>query len=72
MDIKAPFTKEQVKALNEYQLFELSHGFTCGKCGSLLEATEEGWICPEKDCDYTQDWAHGFMTDPLPNKPIIR
>jgi len=27
-----------------------------------LIATENGWICPV--CDYKQDWAHNFMTEP--------
>ena len=27
----------------------------------VLIATPDGWICPS--CDYTQDWAHGFMAD---------
>ena len=31
MDIKAPFTEEQVKNLNEYQKSDTSHPFTC--CG---------------------------------------
>jgi hypothetical protein len=26
-----------------------------------LIATEGGWICPV--CDYTQNWAHNFMTE---------
>lgn len=44
------------------------HPFTCanrddhpviaGDKGVLVPTTR-GWICPI--CDYTQDWAHGFM-----------
>ena len=66
--IKAPFTKEQVIKLNEYQHKGNFHPFTCGgehcvrserEDGGLLIATEEGWICP---CGkYKQDWCHSFM-----------
>lgn len=70
--MKAPFTPEQVKQLNEYQKDDRFHPYTCGgnrgdqahkvyaeKRGEdlgQLVATEEGWICPV--CDYKQDWAH--------------
>ena len=80
--IKAPFTPEQVAALNRWQTESYFHPFTCGgkrrddaheayqaehggDFGQLV-ATEAGWICPV--CDYTQNWAHEFMTgEPLPN-----
>lgn len=72
--VKAPFTLDQVKNLNEYQSLGKWHPFTCcspddisecqrksGASEGILLATEEGWICP---CGkYTQDWAHHFMTD---------
>ena len=43
------------------------HPFTCGNdlCRGVsgqhasLIASEDGWHCPA--CDYTQNWAHGFM-----------
>jgi rubredoxin len=69
--IRAPFTPSQVKALNDYQHSGLMHPFTCRNRGDgshrprkgedlgELVATEAGWVC--QDCDYTQDWAHGFM-----------
>lgn len=62
--VRAPFTPEQVEQLNRYQQGGWMHPFTCGVgTGRHLDlvATEAGWICP--DCDYTQDWAHGFMAD---------
>ena len=76
--IKAPFTAEQVKALNDFQHGPW-HPFTCGTVGchqtiklknydrpfevsTTLIATEAGWICP--NCDYTQNWAWDFMADP--------
>jgi hypothetical protein len=71
--IKAPWTPEQVKALNEYQEGGWMHPFTCGGNNrdanhldgeGILVATVYGWVCPY--CDYEQDWAHDFMTDPPP------
>jgi fido (protein-threonine AMPylation protein) len=61
--IDAPFTPEQVQALNEYQEKLCFHPFTCGN-GShhrILVATPDGWVC--RDCDYTQNWAHAFMAE---------
>jgi hypothetical protein len=67
--ITAPWTEEQVKALNTYQQHRIMHPFTCGGDNrnlkthpdgeGILVATKDGWICPF--CDYTQDWAHDFM-----------
>lgn len=74
--IQAPFTATQVRGLNEYQTgtaFGMRmHPFTCAERGDghhgeeggdtgVLIATYEGWVCPS--CDYTQDWAHGFMAN---------
>ena len=69
--IKAPWTDEQVKALNETQHLGFVHEFTCAgnNCkrseredNGILVATNEGWVCP---CgEYKQDWAHEFMFDP--------
>lgn len=74
---KSPWTPEDVVRLNEYQNAGRFHPFTCpnrseghgefnGDLGALV-ATVRGWICPF--CDYTQDWAHGFMAKPLPTDP---
>lgn len=73
--VKAPFTPEQVAAMNRYQQAGDMHPFTCGNNRSdaahqayqerhggdlgQLVATVTGWMCPV--CGYTQDWAHGFM-----------
>ncbi len=65
--IRAPWTSEQVTALNLFQQQGGVHPFTCGAhVGSspVLDATHAGWICPDQDCAYTQDWAHAFMADP--------
>lgn len=71
---KAPFTKEQVDALNRWQQDGSHHPFTCGSGRrtdekhldgqGILVATPTGWGCPF--CDYRQDWAHEFMMEPSP------
>ena len=75
--IKAPFTPEQVLALNRWQNAGYIHEFTCanrgdGKHGDgngVLIATVRGWIC--QFCDYEQDWCHEVMTHPLPRNDIF-
>lgn len=66
MRIDAPFTPEQVVALNNYQTDGRFHEFTCGVDSRhpALVATATGWVCPT--CDYTQSWAHDFMLAPAP------
>lgn len=61
--IKAPFTDEQVRNLNEYQKLGFVHEFTCVNKHEdrTLVATNDGWICPS--CDYKQNWCHTFMTN---------
>ena len=72
--ILAPFTPEQVEALNHFQHKGRFHPFTgdaasagrksrseCPDRECLLIATPEGWVCP---CgSYTQNWAHSFMIE---------
>jgi hypothetical protein len=68
MIMKAPFSDDQVKALNAYQRIGLLHPFTCPgdqpQCHDRREliATTKGWVC-QCGC-YTQDWAHDFMLNP--------
>jgi hypothetical protein len=66
--IRAPWTPEQVAALNRFQAEGGMHPFTCGNdhaTGALhLVAHEDGWHCWLPDCDYRQDWAHAFMAEP--------
>lgn len=73
-DLVAPFTDEQVQALNEFQTHLADgfagHPYTCinrgdgrhgnqgGDLGVLVE-TNEGWVCPH--CDYRQYTAHPYM-----------
>jgi hypothetical protein len=71
--VARPFTPDQVVALEAFQRSGRFHPFTCPNRGDdehrdtgvdlgALVPTVRGWICPY--CDYTQDWAHGFMADP--------
>ena len=57
--IKAPWTPEQVKSLEEWQKNPMVHPFTCYN-GHELVPTPAGWICPRCP-EYHQDWAHDFM-----------
>lgn len=62
--IIAPWTQEQVDQLNRYQHMGLMHPFTCGSSHRRsLTATIDGWVCPGRDCHYTQDWAHARMAN---------
>lgn len=69
--ITAPFTTEQIDALNRFQRAGYVHPFTCpghpGEGDRNLVATKDGWICCH--CDYGQDWAHASMLD-LPPHPL--
>ncbi|MER7734126.1 hypothetical protein ABTX80_24865 [Streptomyces erythrochromogenes] len=71
--ITAPWTPEQVAALNRFQRAGSMHPFTCGRdhdSHHVLIATEAGWVCPGPGCGYTQDWAHAFMAAEQPRGPI--
>ena len=64
--IWAPWTHEQVKALNEFQRKGEFHPYTCGSgthSTTLLLASPDGWWCP--DCTYTQPWAWAFSAGHL-------
>ncbi|MET7944404.1 hypothetical protein [Streptomyces sp. NPDC005302] len=66
--IRAPWTSEQVAALNACQQRGGMPPFTCGRevhpAPLVLLAHRDGWHCSDPDCDYRQDWAHAFMADP--------
>lgn len=83
--IRAPWTPDQVEALNRYQHLGHYHAYTCGGDRSdaahvtyqaehggdhgQLVATADGWICPV--CGYRQDWAHAFSFEELPDPAAI-
>ncbi|MEU6543934.1 hypothetical protein [Streptomyces sp. NPDC046859] len=67
--IHAPWTAAQVTALNAFQHYGRMHPFTCGAehasgQSPVLVATNGGWVCPDPQCVYRQDWAHAFMAEP--------
>lgn len=66
--IRAPWTEQQIAALNAYQRSGRMHPFTCGneqhKLHQTLIAERDGWYCPDDACDYRQDWAAAWMADP--------
>lgn len=72
--IEAPFSSEQVDALNRYQRLGYVHEFTCpehhGGADRTLYATKDGWRCPH--CGYQQDWAHRAMLDATPIEKLIK
>lgn len=74
--IEAPFTPEQVVALNHYQRHGLLHPFTCG--GDREDVAHKRYAREHGDsdtgllvaatagwhcpaCAYRQNWAHAFM-----------
>jgi hypothetical protein len=66
--VEAPWTPGQVESLNAFQQAGTMHPFTCGSDAcpavggrAVLTAREYGWVC--LGCDYTQSWAHAWMTD---------
>lgn len=66
--IHAPWTPEQVEALNQWQQAGYVHPFTCrGDHDGAREliATEDGWLCPT--CEDRQLWAHRMMLN-LPSR----
>lgn len=67
----APWSEEQVDAINDWQECDYVHPFTC-PCDhpetedqSSLVATEAGLYCPEPSCEYEQSWVHAYMADPV-------
>jgi len=67
MKVEAPWSDEQVYALNRWQGCDWVHEFTC-PAGHMLAALHSGWVCP--DCNYRQTWAHDYMYNPLPPDPL--
>lgn len=73
--VEAPFTKEQLENIKNFQNGGGFHPFTCcspknisecqrvsGENEGILIPTEQGFVCP---CGkYKQNWCHKFMTEP--------
>jgi len=71
--VKAPFTDEQVKAIQAWQdewgLYTCCSHNNCDRINQpnegLLNVTNEGFVCP---CgDYTQNWCSDIMVTPVPS-----
>lgn len=64
----APWTDDQVSALNRWQHFPLVHPFTCGRCDCKepLIARTSGWYC--QSCGGEQKWALALMAEPAVNQ----
>ncbi|MGC5534271.1 hypothetical protein [Streptomyces sp. SR-10] len=66
--ITAPWSSEQVAALEQFQTASGMHPFTCGadqhSLPLRLVPSRSGWHCPNPACGYRQDWAHAFMAEP--------
>jgi hypothetical protein len=63
--LQAPWTPQQVDALNYFQRRGDVHEYTCpndhGDADRTLFATKDGWRCPH--CDYRQNWAHPMLME---------
>ncbi|MEU7066925.1 hypothetical protein [Streptomyces sp. NPDC046161] len=73
--ITAPWSPEQVDALNRFQQTGGMHPFTCGRdhdTHRTLVATPAGWTCPGPGCGYTQNWAHAFMAAGERPEPVCK
>lgn len=79
----APWTDAEVENLREWQTYGFVHPFTCpnrnnknkpkhriyeNDLGTLVP-TNKGWVC--RDCNYTQDWCHPIMLEPVPQPTWI-
>lgn len=63
----APWELEVVGALWARQKDPNKHPYTCVTHGTaVLIPTYNGWVCPDDECDYTQDWCH--FLDAYPEK----
>ena len=61
--IRAPWTPEQVAALEHHQASCMAHPYTCNNygCRKDLIPTTNGWVC---ECGETQDWFYPFTIAP--------
>lgn len=58
--ILAPFSKNQVDALWDWQLDKNNHPYTC-TCGETLLPTINGFVCSR--CPYTQNWCWDYTAE---------
>jgi hypothetical protein len=65
--VYAPWTDEQVEALEEWQNNDEVHPYTC-TCGDSLTPYPNGWEC-DYCHNYTQNWCHDFSLLPQKKEP---
>lgn len=73
MRLNAPWTQQQVDAINEFQKLGFVHEFTCGEHSDVpLHACSSEMYCSVPHCGYSQTWVHDFMADKSkhPKKPF--
>jgi ribosomal protein S27AE len=61
MALLAPFTKVEVKEINDYQKSDKFHPFTCLCSNTKLVAEQDGLVCPK--CGYVQKWVYNWIPD---------
>lgn len=68
--VRAPWSDEQVSAINRYQTQGVFHPFTCRNCrdGELV-AARDGLNCPKCQDSY-QDWCFDFMASWKEESPV--
>lgn len=82
---RAPWTEEEVAALNRWQRCNWVHPFTCGNdrgddthrdYADQHPGEDLGQLIADEDgwrcpvCDYRQDWCHSFMLMGPPPSPM--
>lgn len=60
--LDAPWTPEQVAAIEAYQKRDDAHPFTCPDHSDRPLSVLPGFLyCAVHDCAYTQRWVHDWM-----------
>ena len=79
MIVYAPWTADEVAALKRWQHSPAVHPYTCTQRMAhlkdvVLVPTIQGWVCPVRDCKYTQSWCReeSFNApDELLDEPLL-
>lgn len=69
MKVEAPWSPNQVTALNEFQKNDMFHPFT-SENGVVLTATTAGWVETEGG-PVVQTWAHDFVIDAALRQRVV-
>lgn len=75
--MKAPWTTQEVEALNYMQHCGMLHPYTCDRRNdgnhpdnAVLVPTKDGWVCPH--CSYKQDWFRGDVFELIEGVKTIK